>query len=525
MISHLLGQTMGILLFFLPGVLLSYIIYPKTEIIRRVTYSIVLAAPISVLVGILLNALGALTAINMIMALVFLNVSFLLIILNSNQRCGTQANTDIFYLSFFSIIGTVWRLAFLNSIKNLESPYTYAGKFTSTIPNLGFYTGMVVDHARFIGMHIFNRISDFLFIEGFLDFFGIFLITFLFLGLIYLILCEYRSRQLAFMGVALMALGPVELFYTTTSYFGHAFSYLALLSLFLLFKSKDNNYVIIPLLLSLAMIFTYFTSSLVNLFASIGFIIALFVKQLIKNRNFRKTFGIFKNRKMGYFLLISIISISFVFGSFAYDEFGVKTSSNSNLVTKHIITHPLVMYEDPTFLGLSAIRWQMLFFFLCGSTFIFYSIRTALNKKRPSKNDLDLLLCLIPVSIVSFMFFYANYPTRAFNYFAFFGLLVLKIPKKYMRLFFVLSFAFLLVTGFFVTRDKRVFFENSDKEIEGALWISKSLHGKVFSDQPFVNKLVLNGYYNVTGANDDDVIVHNLFYQSNLRLPQGCRGY
>ncbi|MDP3027155.1 MAG: hypothetical protein Q8N63_05575, partial [Nanoarchaeota archaeon] len=105
-----------------------------------------------------------------------------------------------------------------------------------------------------------------------------------------------------------------------------------------------------------------------------------------------------------------------------------------------------------------------------------------------------------------------------FDYFAFFGLLVLKIPKKYLKIFLILSFIFLLITGFYVSENKKVFFETSDREIEGAFWVNNSIKGKIFSDQPFINQLVLNGYYNVTGANDNDVMVYNLFYQDNLSV-------
>ena len=71
------------------------------------------------------------------------------------------------------------------------------------------------------------------------------------------------------------------------------------------------------------------------------------------------------------------------------------------------------------------------------------------------------------------------------------------------------------MSGFCVARDRRMFFETSDKEVEGALWISNSLQGKIFSDQPFINQLVLKGYYNITGADDKDPIVDSLFHQGN----------
>ncbi len=513
---EIIQQTFGIILFLLPGVLLSYLISPKTDVIKRAVYSIVLAPCIVVIAGIILYSLNLLTAINTILVLIFLIISFLLIIFNFDKEHQTTFNKDIFYLLFFSLIGVLWKLRFLNSIENKTDSYAYAFNFADkVVPDLGFYTGMAIDHSRFIGMSVFSKISEFLLINDLLDFFGIFLITFLFLGFIYLIFSEYRNRKLAFIGVALMSLGPVEIFYTTVGFFGHPFSYLALFSLFLLYKSEEKNYFLVPLLLNVTLVFTYATSSIVNFLASIGFIIALFLKSLIKNKKIKKAFKNLDIKKILAFSLIAIISISFVLGSYSNSsKTNKESSSNLQLITKHITSYPLMNYKDLTFLGLSAIRWQMMFFFLCGLTFIFHITR----KRNFSENNIDLLLCLIPVFIISYGFFHVNLPTRIFNYFAFFGLLVLKIPKKYLKMFFILSFIFLLTTGFYVAENKKVFFETSDKEIEGALWVNNSLKGKIFSDQPFVNQLILNGFYNVTGVYDNDVRIYNLFYQDNLSI-------
>ena len=516
MILQVIQQILGIILFFLPGILLSYIIFPKTDIIKRTVFSVVLAVSISTIVGVLLYLLNFLTAINTILVLVFLTILFLSIILNSNKKRKTDFNKDIFYLLFFSLIGTFWKLLFLRSIKNFSGAYGYAFEFVGkSVPDLGFYTGMAIDHSRFIGGYVFSKISKFLLISNILkSFFGIFLMTFLFLGFIYIIFSIYRNKKLAFIGVVLMALGPIEIFYTTAGFFGHSFSYLVLFSLFLLYKSENKNYFLVPLLLSITMLFTYVTSAMINALASVGFIIALFSKNLIKNKNIKNL----QKKKILAFVLIAAVSFSFIFGSFSSDKSSLKKdSSNTQLITKHITSYPLMKYKDPAFLGLSAIRWQMVFFFLCGLTFILHITRKIIKKKGFSDN-LDVLVCLIPILIVSIAFLYVNLPTRIFNYFAFFGLLVIKIPKKYLKIFFILSFIFILITSFYVAKDKRIFFETSDKEIEGAKEISNSLHGKIFSDQAFINQLVLNSYYNVAGANDDDPLIYNLFYQNNLAV-------
>ena len=241
------------------------------------------------------------------------------------------------------------------------------------------------------------------------------------------------------------------------------------------------------------------------------------------------------NKKIQAFLLIAIIvaSYTYIFSNMMVYTFARIEDFSDVKKSSFTITEPITKastiesitkvsttkvstnnYKSPTFFGLSTVGWQEVFFFLCGLTFIFHIVR----KRNFSENNLDLLLCLIPISIVSYGFFHVNLPTRIFNYFAFFGLLVINIPKKYFKIFFILSFIFILITSFYFAKHKRIFFETSDKEIEGALWISNSLEGKVFSDQRFIGRLILEGYYNVTGATDDDPLVYNLFYQNDSSI-------
>lgn len=522
MILEIIQQILGITLFFSQGFLLSYIIFPKIDIIKRVLYSVLLSPLITVIMGVLLYLLNLFTQINFIITLVFLDILFvsILILRQKNKEYITEYNKDVWYILFFSLIGTLWRLLFLNPIRNFGDAYIYSGDFIGkTIPNLGFYTGMAVDHSRFIGNNIFTQLASFLLINKIIDFFGTFLITFLFLGFIYLIFSEFRNKKWAFAGVALMSFGPVEIFHTTINFFGHSFSYLGLFSLFLLYKSENKNYFLLPLLLSIVMVFTYFTSCMINAFLSIGFVIALFLKFLIKNKGIKKNVKNLQKKKIVIFVLIALISLSFVFSSFYPNKFSFnEESSNVELITKHIVSYPIMEYKDSTFLGLSAIRWQMLFFFLCGLTFVFYIIRKIKNKQVFLEDNLDLLLCLVPILIVSSMFYYTNFLTRIFNYFAFFGLLVLRIPKKYFKIFLITAFIFMLITGFCVAKAKRPFFETSDKEIEAVLWVKNNLEGKIFSDQSFISPLVQKGYYNVTGANDGDPLVYNLFYQNDFSL-------
>ena len=144
-------------------------------------------------------------------------------------------------------------------------------------------------------------------------------------------------------------------------------------------------------------------------------------------------------------------------------------------------------------------------------TFILHLAR----RRRLFPGGRDLLLCLIPVAMVSGAFMFVHMPARVFDYFAFFGLLVLAIKRERLKMFAVIAFAFLLITGFFVLHDKQVFFETSDGELEAAGDIAESFSGTVFSDQRFVNLLVVEGYYNVTGADDMSPLTIGLFYENN----------
>ena len=319
-----------------------------------------------------------------------------------------------------------------------------------------------------------------------------------------------------------MSLGPVEIFHSTLNFFGHSFSYPALFSLFLLFKEKGNKIFWAVLIFSLAMMLTYYTSLVVLMLASLGFIVAVFIKEK----------RILINKKILAFLTISIILSGYLFLISNMNTFTIGSAQTIPIQSEKKVkeffgeiffdaeTYELdlsmenLTYENPTFLRLSAIRWQILFFIILGLTFIVHLAR----KRDFSEQNKDLLLCFIPVLIISYGFYHAGFLTRIFDYFAFFGILVLRIPKRYFKIFAVLFFAFLLITGIFVARDKKIFFENSEGEVLGAQEIGRNFQGIIFSDQKFINLLVLNNYYEVTGADDESYIVKCLFYQNNEAL-------
>jgi len=534
-------QILGTILIFAPGLLLSYLIFTKTDIIKRTVYAVILAVSLLGILGTALSLINRLNPLNAIIALSSLSLLLLVTLLPKIKRCKTNFNKDFWYLTFFSLLGMGWRLWFLKPIKNFGDAYVYASKFIGkAIPDLGFYTGMTADHSSYIGLGKISQIIDFLSVNN--QSFNIFLITFVYLGVIYLLFSEYRNKKMAYLGVALLAIGPLEIFHNSLSLSSAPLSYVIIFLLFLLFKSKDDRIFWPTLLLAIVLMFSYYTASMIIILSCVGFIIALIIKMfLVPNRRFvngklttKKIVKILKkilaDEKVQKFLLIAIITVcslyvisyiklysperALVYSSMtnytlqrSHSLSGTKSSLST--ITAPFTKIPTNYYKGAIFFGISAVGWQDLFFLLCGLTFIIHIIR----KKTFLRDNLDLLLCLIPVLIVSYGFFHVNLPTRIFNYFAFFAVLALRIPKKYFKLFFALALIFILATGFYVVEDKRMFFHTADEEIEAALWVKDYLQGKIFSDQYFIGRLISNGYYNVTGTADDDPLVHDLFYQ------------
>ena len=509
-------------LFFLPGTFFCYILFPKTDLVKRVVFSMLLAVSLSGLLGIILYYFGQFSSINMVLGLLILSIIFALFLTCKKKEFQTYVNKDIGFITLLSLIGSLAKLYFFNSISNISDAYGYAFNFVGKkVPDLGFYTGMATDRASYIGLNVIKNIQDIFLTHN--TFILYFLITFLFLGLIYIVFLEYReNRVLALAAVALMSFGPIELFHNLISPSGHSLSYISLLPFFLYFKSKDKNLFWVCLLIALTMMFTYYTTTIIMIIASCGFICAMGIKKIYHGKiEMRKLFG---------FLCIIVVLTGYVYigtGLWNY-SFGRLTDDSSfntslNLVSSSIgesvanNTHSN-FYKNPSILGLSAIRWQALFFFVCGLTFVWYICKLLSQRKYEeflTEYTIDLLLCLIPVVLVSLAFFFLYLPARIFDYFAFFGLLVLCIHKKYYRAFLIFSVSFILITSLFVARDTKVFFDLSPQESQGAMWVSKHLEGRIFTDMVFANQLIGQKYYNVTGTDDNNILVSSIFYQNN----------
>jgi len=521
----------GLIIFLLIGILLGFLIFPKLNVLERSVFSLALSTGFLGIVSVTLHLFNTFNQTSFSISAICSIIVFSAIISTKRKKLDyykTEYDKSIYFVLAFSLFGTLWRYFcfkyFALSSFALNNAYEYSFKFIGkTVPNLGFYTGMAQDKSGYIGVVAGDKILEWMHINPQI---ALFLATFLFLGFIFLLFKEYRTdKRLAYLGVALLAIGPIELFYQNTSIYGHALSYIILLPLFLFFKSKNLKIFWVCLLLSVIMMTTYYTSSVTVALCCLGFLLALSLKSFSLN--------LFKNKKFWGFLIIFLIiicNILLLSNMTKYTMGRASDFSDEKIVQNRIRsagpinidtpTNPKniewsqqesTLYQDPIFLGLSAIRWQALFFFLCGALFL---LRLSV-KQKISQEEIDLLLCLIPVAIISYGFFHVNLPARIFDYFAFSGLLVLGLPKKYFKTIFIILLGFILLTGAYVAKDKKIFFELSAKEYSGAEDIKNEVEGKIFSDQVFANQLISQGFYNVTGADDKSQLVRDLFYQNN----------
>ena len=145
----ILQEIIGIIFFLAPGFLLSYIIFSKSDIIERLTYSIISASLLFSITFVFSHILQILDLLKIIW--IFLILLLLIIVIFKKKNYKTYFNKDIYYVALFSLIGTIWKALFLLPIKHPGDAYRYAfGFLKNEVPNLGFYTGMAKDHSKYI---------------------------------------------------------------------------------------------------------------------------------------------------------------------------------------------------------------------------------------------------------------------------------------------------------------------------------------------------------------------------------------
>jgi len=531
-------RFLGSLLFFLPGILMSFIIFPSTTILKRFLFSIALSVSLLTFLGMFLAFIKELKFYPVIFSLIFL-CFFLFLILRvkiKKEKLKTIFKKKPFFLVFFfSLLGTLWRI-FLKIKFNLSGDtYLYAaylieksiketGSFLIQVPHLNFYSGMVGGHAHYLGGTIVRIIWKLIGLN--FDFINIFLGVFLYLGFCYLtVLFLTKKRNLAVLATFLMAFGPVEIWKTTQSFFGHPLSYIALFSLFIFFFSPTLGYFFLALFVSFALILSYYTGAMVVMIISFGFLIANMIFEFLKRRKIAKE--IFLNRKNFLFLLIIFLSFLFVFlitnankytqAHIKYIAFKTKTNllsfSAQELEQKPKEEHSFQEISSPMSLPLKNYHYTgpfKIFGFplLALEDFIFLSLPLFFLfyfffSRERKKEDVLMLLCFIPVCLLSSGFLIVNSPERILYYFTFFTIASIRTKKE--NLLKLGIFLFLITIIFcFLRFYQRPYLTKFESEIQAAKWIKENIQGIVFTDQHFANILILNDFYNVQGIVDKD---------------------
>ncbi len=556
-----LAQTMiYTFLFLLPGILCSFLLFKKANAIRHITFGICFSSALFTIINFVNHTYSLHSNLTGIIEYALLSIPlglyFLLKIKTKYNTPHTMAiGRDWIALVGIIIFGIFWKLFFILPIKNFASAYDYASMFfNKPIPDLGFYTGMVTDHAYYV-THVIN--TFWLQMQDAVTRFNVSLIlmTAAYLGFVYILCKDYSNNsKSALWATGIMALGPIEIFYTSGSIFGHPGAYLSVFSLFLLSRlSKEESFGRFALAFSscLAMATIYYTSTLANILICAGFCTAIFFEKILLSKNswWRLTivrsyfFECWRDYRFKSFAFIFVISIGLllIMSSGMFDtttslikdttpikSFSVVQNDQPNIISGPAVIYP---YQDPDILGISAIRAQGLILAGLGIIFLIYHLiqkrrNRFLNDKEiegKQNQSLSISLTTLPVALTSFAFLYAGYPARAFDYFSFFALVLIitpgifpkKIPSFAIKIAALITLIIMMLLGIQTMKDKKIYFERSDAELAGAAWVADNIQGKVFTDQVFASLLITNGFYNITGLADDDPRLADMFYNND----------
>lgn len=548
MIIEIIKIITSLIIFSLPGIFLSYRLFPKCNIAERIAYTLVISFSVKAILNFLISFVGINSAITCILWMLITGV-FVYFLFKKWGFYQTIFDRDSLYIFLLSFVGLGLKLWFYLPMEKFGECYGYASKFTrGMVPDLGFYTGMALDHSYYILKQS----------NGFLSFItpniypGMFLSVFIYLSFIYILFKQYNKNNIIMWAVAIFATVPIE-FFKRVTIDQAILSFIFTVCLFISFKTKDKNFLKLLFIMCPAICFTSYSATITILALCAGFIMALAVKIAFQNKNFIKTIKeVTKDKKLWTYIglfAISLVSLLMLSKMFLFtterilDTSFVKYAFNNGLIKEtismndnpleidrevgsDILNNPEITkefslqntvnsYQSPRYFGLSVMGWQSLFFLLCGLSFVLYVSRSIFRKKVLIEDDKDILYCIIPAALLGLLFAYVNYPARIFVYLSFFSILSIKISNKWVRPFFFISFFLLLLSTTIIIQEQRMFSNQPNGEISAATEIKNTLNGIIFSDQCFVNQLVLHDYYQVTGTNDKNPILNSLFYTPN----------
>ncbi len=541
---------LGTLFFFINGFLLTWLIFKKTSFSESISYTVIFSVAFHTILAFILVKLRLFELNLILFSTLFALILIGILIFIKKQKIQISCDKNVFpFILIFSFIGMAWRWFFKSQVFEWGDAYTYSRGFVIneifqegisniSIPNVGFYTGMLLDHSSVVAGRL---ASEFYFLIGITGFFETFLAVFLLGFFTYKAIYLYRqNHKLALFGAFIVgSLGPVEIWHNTFTFLGGSLAYVGLISLFILYKEKRKSFFYLTLVLGITLALSYYTASLVLILASLGFISSIFIRKILGNKGQRfslKLKSLFNNHKFKqYLIILSTILIIFFFfsGESLIDHAettAVSAAQNSYKISlllfknsesfdvSQVTPSPIRPYVNQyKFFRISSLNWQNLFILLMGLTFVISLNRSTKKTGKISEIDKGILVAMLPAYIIGMAFALLHYEQRSFSYLFFFIILITRIPKKFFYYFAVFSIIFFLLTGYFQNIERVKFFDNSEGEIKGAEWVSENLNNEtVLSDEKFISILITEGYYNVTGFPDNSPFVNPIFYEKNL---------
>jgi hypothetical protein len=442
--EEVLINIFGTMFFFLPGFLFTYVIFKRFSLSEMISYTALFSVFASTVISFLLLKFDILSINNFIICLLILSLLFIITILFKKIKIKIFYDKSRFlFLFIFSIFGTMWRWFFrlktfswgdgiTSHINSVIIEKLFNNGYTSfSIPNVGFYTGMLVDHSKIVAGNLTQNFYSLIGITGFFEtFISIFILAFF----VYKVIYAYRKNtKLALLGSFIVAsLGPVEIWHNTFLFIGGNLAYVGFISLFIMYmdNSKEFFYLTLSLLITLAL--TYYTAILVLIIGILGFIFAIGLKYILGNKGRGHKIiinEIIKNRIFLKYciLLIFLCSLFFLFSGDslikhaentvssviqnAHDSYGSSLSLFNKLeildkknisVVSTVTPRPIRPYQNVyKFLRISPLNWQNLFILLIGFTFII-SIYKKKSFRRRSKyfgRDGPCIYCCISFCI------------------------------------------------------------------------------------------------------------------------------
>lgn len=298
MIIEIIQSILGLILFSLPGIFLSYILFPKSNIAERLSYILVISFSIKSILNFLISFVGINSATTCILWII-LSLVFAYFVFKKKNIYKTIFDKDSLYIFILSFLGLGLKMWFYIPMENYGECYAYASKFIrGMVPDLGFYTGMALDHSYYILKQV----------NGFLSFItpdiyiGMLLSVFVYLGFIYILFKEFNKKNIAIWAVALFATVPIE-FFKRITLDQAILSFIFAICLFILFKTKDKNFTILSLIICPAICFTSYSSTITIIILCSGFMVAILLKTISGHINFIENIkSILKNRKIWIYI-------------------------------------------------------------------------------------------------------------------------------------------------------------------------------------------------------------------------------